>query len=144
MGDPAEMNFLSNPDELKSALLEQALKVLKHTFLMLTGQEIFFSSDKSSLCCSVLVPPNWHTPFADLTDVTLADEDTSSILTDENVNRAFQGNAAMQVVPPGGQICNLCKWRYLMGKFETSASGATWWQNWQPMIVAPTGSQICN
>ena len=42
MGDPAEMNFLSNPDELKSALLEQALKVLKHTILMLTGQEIFF------------------------------------------------------------------------------------------------------
>ena len=41
MGDPAEMNFLSNPDELKSALLEQALKVLKHTILMLTGEEIF-------------------------------------------------------------------------------------------------------
>ena len=36
------------------------------------------------------------TPFADLTDVTLADEDTNSILTD-NANRAFQGNVAMQV-----------------------------------------------
>ena len=34
-------------------------------------------------------------PFADLTDVTLADEDTNSILTD-NVNRAIQGNVAMQ------------------------------------------------
>ena len=35
-------------------------------------------------------------PFADLTDVTLADEDTNSILTD-NANRAIQGNIAMQV-----------------------------------------------
>ena len=43
--------------------------------------------------------------FADLTDVTLADEDTNSILTD-NANRAFQGNVAMQVAPSGGQICN--------------------------------------
>ena len=38
---------------------------------------------------------------ADLTDVTLADEDTNSILTD-NANRAIQGNVAMQVVPSGG------------------------------------------
>ena len=55
--------------------------------------------------------------FADLTDVTLVDEDTKSILTD-NANRAIQGNQAMhvtivwfasllvmQVVPSGGQIC---------------------------------------
>ena len=34
-------------------------------------------------------------PFADLTDVTLADKDTNSILTD-NANRAIQGNVAMQ------------------------------------------------
>ena len=32
----------------------------------------------------------------DLTDVTLADEDTNSILTD-NANRAIQGNVAMHV-----------------------------------------------
>ena len=44
-------------------------------------------------------------PFADLTDVTLADEDTNSKLTD-NANRAIQGNVAMQVTQPGGQICN--------------------------------------
>ena len=44
-------------------------------------------------------------PCADLTDVTLADEDTNSILTD-NANRAIQGNVAMQVAPSGGQICN--------------------------------------
>ena len=42
---------------------------------------------------------------ADLTDVTLADEDTNSIQTD-NVNMAIQGKVAMQVVPSGGQICN--------------------------------------
>ena len=41
-------------------------------------------------------------PFADLIDVTLADEDSNSIPTDD-VNRAFLGNVAMQVVPPGGQ-----------------------------------------
>ena len=34
-------------------------------------------------------------PCADLTYVTLADEDTNSILTD-NANRAIQGNVAMQ------------------------------------------------
>ena len=36
------------------------------------------------------------TPCADLTDVTLADEDTNSIQTD-NANRTIQGNEAMQV-----------------------------------------------
>ena len=35
--------------------------------------------------------------FADLTEVTLADEDTNSILTD-SANRAIQGNVAMQVM----------------------------------------------
>ena len=45
-------------------------------------------------------PTSWN-----LTDVTLADEDTKSILTD-NANRAIQGNVAMQVAPSGGQICN--------------------------------------
>ena len=44
-------------------------------------------------------------PFADLTDVTLADEDTNSILTD-NANRAIQSNVAMQVTQPGRKICN--------------------------------------
>ena len=37
--------------------------------------------------------------------MTLADEDASSILTD-NANRAFQGNVAMQVTQPGGQLWN--------------------------------------
>ena len=39
--------------------------------------------------------------FADLTDVTLADEDSNSKPAD--VNRAILGNVAMQVAPPGGQ-----------------------------------------
>ena len=47
-------------------------------------------------------------PFADLTDVNLADEDTNSILTD-NANRAFQRNVAKQVTQAGGKMCNLCK-----------------------------------
>ena len=41
------------------------------------------------------------THCADLTDVTRADEDTKSILTD-NSNRAIQGNVAMQVTQSGG------------------------------------------
>ena len=40
--------------------------------------------------------------FADLTDVTLADEDGNFISADD-VNRAILGNVAMQVAPPGGQ-----------------------------------------
>ena len=44
--------------------------------------------------------------FVNLTDVTLTDEDTNSILTD-NTNRAIQGNVAMQVTQPSGQVCNL-------------------------------------
>ena len=40
--------------------------------------------------------------FADLTDVTLADEYSNSIPTDD-ANKAVLGNVAMQVVPPGGQ-----------------------------------------
>ena len=45
---------------------------------------------------------------ADLTDVTLADEDINSIPADD-VDRAILGNVAMQVAPPGGQNWNLCK-----------------------------------
>ena len=49
-----------------------------------------------------LCPSLCPTPFADLTDVTLADEDSNSIPTDD-VNRAILGNVAMQEAPPGGQ-----------------------------------------
>ena len=40
--------------------------------------------------------------FADLTDVTLADEDSNSIPTDD-VNRTILSNLAMQVAPSDGQ-----------------------------------------
>ena len=40
-------------------------------------------------------------PCADLTDVTLAAEDSNSILTD-NADRALQGNMAMRLTQPGG------------------------------------------
>ena len=75
------------------------------------------------------------TTFADLTDVTLADEDTNSILTD-NANRAFQGNvmnASGATWWPkfstdsggttSGQNCNWCKERHLVAKFVINASG---------------------
>ena len=42
---------------------------------------------------------------ADLTDVTLADEDSNSIPSND-VNRAFLGNVAMQVAPSDGQHWN--------------------------------------
>ena len=69
-------------------------------------------------------------PFWNLTDVTLADEDTNSILTD-NANRAIQGNVAMHVTLPGGQLWNQC-------------SSAIWWPNLQPMQVAQSPGQIWN
>ena len=40
--------------------------------------------------------------FADLTDVTLADEDSNSTPADD-VNRAILGNVAMHVAPSGDQ-----------------------------------------
>ena len=69
------------------------------------------------------------TPFVDLTDVTLADEDTNSILTD-NVNRAIEGNVAMQVL--------------LVANFGSNASGVSWWPNFEPMQVALSSGQIRN
>ena len=62
-------------------------------------------------CPSVSETPCW-----DLTDVTLADEDTNSILTD-NANRAIQGNVAMQVAPSGGQILQLMQVTQSGGQF---------------------------
>ena len=63
--------------------------------------------------------------------MTLADEDTNSILTD-NAKRAIQGNVAMHVTHP------------LVVKFVTSIIGAIWWSKLEPMQVLPSGDQICN
>ena len=46
---------------------------------------------------------------ADLTDVTLVDEDTNSIPTN-NTNRTIHDNVAMPVTNPGDQFQNICKW----------------------------------
>ena len=44
-----------------------------------------------------VVPPSVSNVWLDLTDVTLADEDTKSKLND-NAKRAVHGNEAMQVM----------------------------------------------
>ena len=46
---------------------------------------------------------------ADLTEVTLVDEDTNSIPTN-NTNRTNQDNVATPVTNPGDQFKNICKW----------------------------------
>ena len=56
--------------------------------------------------------------------MTLADEDTNSILAD-NAKGAIQGNEAMQVM-------------------KTYTNGAIWWPNLQLLQVAPSGGQIFN
>ena len=53
-----------------------------------------------------------ETPCANLTDVTLADEDTISTLTN-NANRAIQGNVVMPIIQSG-----------MVAKFATNVSGA--------------------
>ena len=62
----------------------------------------------------ISVRPSVTHVVADLTDVTLSDEDTKSTLTD-NDRRAFQGNEAMQAMQTGDQF-----------KFSTIGSGASW------------------
>ena len=79
------------------------------TVTMPTATRSAFLSDPGKPGVRSLGPDVRHsltkTPFVDLTDVTLADEDTNSILTD-NVNRAIQGNVESQITQSGGQICN--------------------------------------
>ena len=68
--------------------------------------------------------------------MNLADEDINSIPTD-TTNKAIQGNVAMQVNQHGWKICNLCKWRHLVVKFATNASGVIWWPNLELVQVEP-------
>ena len=90
----------------------------------------------------------WNISKGDLTDVTLADEDSNSIPTD-NANRAmWQCSDAtwwptlepMQVTPPDDQS-KLC---HLVAKYATNTSGAIWWPNLQLIQVVPSDGQICN
>ena len=64
--------------------------------------------------------------------MTLADEDTNPILTD-NANRTLQGNLATRVTQPGGQL----QVTLPMAKF----CGAIWWPNLQPIQVVAQRTQ---
>ena len=77
------------------------------------------------VCPSVTLRGLW-----DSTDVTLADEDTKSKLTD-NAKKAIQGNEAMQAMQTGDQC-----------KFATIGSGASWWPNLQPILMVPSDGKI--
>ena len=59
-----------------------------------------YVSQSLSVCLSV---SKRH--CANLTDVTLADQATNSIQAD-NANMAIQGNVAMEMTQPGGQLWN--------------------------------------
>ena len=80
--------------------------------------------------------------FADLTDVTLADDDTNSILTD-NANRAIQGNVRKSYLVRKSFLLRKSyrvrksypvKKSYLVRKSNQLRKGQ----------VAPSGGQICN
>ena len=91
-----------------------------------------------SLCLDVT--PSVRHLWLDLTDVTLADEDTNSILTD-TANRAFQCNLQLMQVTQPGLVGKLME---VVAKFATDASGAIWWPNLQLMQVEPSGGKFCN
>ena len=59
----------------------------------------------------------------EIADVTLIDEDTKSILTDD-ANKEIPSKMTIHVVPPGGQIFH-------------NATDAPWWLNFQQMHVEP-------
>ena len=48
----------------------------------------------------------------------------------------------MQVAPSGGQICNLCKWRHLVAKFGTNASGVMLLLNLNQVTESISGSVV--
>ena len=70
--------------------------------------------------------------------LTLADEDTNSILTD-GANRAIQGNMTLQVMQPG-----VSGGSPVVANFVTNASGATWVLNLQRKQESTPGGQTCN
>ena len=77
-----------------------------------------------------------------LTDATLADEDTNSILTG-NANRATQATQqTMQVAPSDDQMLNQFKLCHLVDKYGTYTSGTICWPNLQLVRVVPSGGQM--
>ena len=94
--------------------------------------------------------------FWNLTDVTLADEDTKLIPTDKS-NRAIPGNLeCMWLNLMGkfvsnasgaifsGQIFNKVKWFHKVAKFAPYPGGPIWCSNLEPMQVTPSCGQLCN
>ena len=78
--------------------------------------------------------------------MTLADEDTNSILTD-NANRAIEGYLAMQVTQPGGQLWNQAMQvtspdDQILNQFATNQNVQIQkkykWQNLEPIQVTPS------
>ena len=79
--------------------------ILSHKSSSIPGKDSFLSDPGVPGVRSMGpdVSQSLHTrPCADLTDMTLADEESNSTPADD-VNRAIRGNVAMQVLPPGGQ-----------------------------------------
>ena len=72
--------------------------------------------------------------FEDLTDVTLADEDSNLIPTDD-VNRAILGNVATQVMPHGAKLKPM---------LVTNSRSANCWPHLQLIQVVPSGGHIGN
>ena len=66
-------------------------KLVQFYWLHFYRTQVYLGSDLW-VCFSLTERPFWN-----LTDVTLADEDTNSILTN-NANRAIQGNVVMQLM----------------------------------------------
>ena len=124
-------------------VMSQQLKTLT-AWMIFIGPRYTWGPIYGSECLKLTEGGLWN-----FTELTLADEVTNSILTD-NANRAIQGNVTMHVRQPGSQNCNICKcrqlwnqckWRHMMTKFchmiakfstdagGTDASSATWWLN---------------
>ena len=66
-----------------------------------TSQEDFYRTQVSLGSDLWVLMSVTHRLFADLTDATLADDDSNSIPTDD-VNKVILGNVAIQVAPSGG------------------------------------------
>ena len=67
--------------------------------------------------------------------MTLADEDTNSILTDNaNSRQCEEASEPMQLAPPHVDPA----------QFATDATCSFWWPNLQSVQVAPSGDQDCD
>ena len=130
---PETLDLEHRKESLRIPLCLHLINIFLHICQRIMPSDMTFYRTQvnpgSDLWVRMSVCPSVRHLWLDLTDVTLADEDTNSILTD-NVNRAIEGNVAMQVL--------------LVANFGSNASGASWWPNFEPMQVVPLGDPICN